>query len=237
MDTVRSGALHWPDATPARAVIRGDTVTLVIGLTGGIGVGKSTVAAMFAERGAAVVDVDGLGRSVLAPEGGAHDAVVATFGRGILADDGTIDRARLAHAVFGGGDRLAELEAISHPAINELLVQEIEAAAASGTGPVVLDMAVLTESQLGRVGESTVYHRVVVVEASIDVRIPRLIERGMTEDDARGRMAAQASDLERRRIADLIVPNSGSLDQLADHLGVLWPTVEAWRTQQPGGAT
>ena len=115
--------------------------------------------------------------------------------------------------MFGGvgPERLDELEAISHPAINERIREQV---AASTAAMVVLDMAVLTESQLGVVDGVPIYHRVVVVETPLQLRLDRLADRGMTRGDAEGRIAAQASDAERRMIADLAVSNGGSLDEL-----------------------
>jgi dephospho-CoA kinase len=203
-------------------------VGVVIGLTGGIGVGKSTVAGAFASRGALVIDVDQLGRDVLEPDGGAFARVAEVFGPQVVGADGRIDRRALAAAVFGIDSRLGELEAISHPAINDALAAALERATAS---IIVLDMAVLTESRLGWIDEVRRYHRVVVVEAPEETRLPRLVMRGMTANDAKSRMAAQASDAERRLLADLIVTNDGSLEDLDHDVARLWPTIQAWATQ------
>lgn len=201
---------------------------LVIGLTGGMGVGKSTVAAMLADAGASIIDVDAVGRQVLDPDGGAYAGVVATFGEGVVAGDGSIDRAALAAEVFGGAGRLDELEAISHPAINDVLSAELDAA----TTTIVLDMAVLTESRLGWAGKRRLYHRVIVVETPLELRIQRLVEgRGVAESDARARIAAQASDHDRRLLADLIITNDGDLDALATEVGRCRPTIAAWEVQ------
>ncbi|MFV2040328.1 MAG: dephospho-CoA kinase [Acidimicrobiales bacterium] len=201
---------------------------LVIGLTGGIGSGKSTVASLLAIRGAEVIDVDALGRAVLEPDGGAYAAVVATFGEEILDGDGMVDRAALGREVFGAGSRLAELEAISHPAINRNLAKRLEATSAA---VVVLDMAVLAESRLGWAGEARLYQRVVVVEAPVPVRLERLVERGMSEKQAGDRMAAQATDEQRRLLADVVIPNAGSIADLENQLDALWPSIEAWALQ------
>jgi dephospho-CoA kinase len=202
--------------------------TLVIGLTGGIGVGKSTVSSAMARRGAVVVDVDGLGRQVLEPAGSAYSGVVGAFGETILDEQGRIDRARLAEQVFGSTNRLDELEAISHPAINE----ELRKFLASTNAPlVVLDMAVLTESRLGWHADSRLYQRVMVVEAPTPQRLERLERRGMAEADVRARIGVQVTDLERRQLADLIVVNDGSVEDLEAELDLLWPTIEAWQTQ------
>ena len=121
---------------------------LVVGLTGGIGAGKSTAAARFAELGAAVIDVDAIGRNVLAPGGRAEQGVIDAFGPGITDGHGHIDRAKVAAEVFGRPDRLAALEAVSHPAINAELDMQLQEMGEGGEVRVaVLDMAVLTESR------------------------------------------------------------------------------------------
>ncbi|WP_419919567.1 dephospho-CoA kinase [Candidatus Poriferisocius sp.] len=196
---------------------------LVVGLTGGIGAGKSTAAERFAERGAVVIDVDAIGREVLAPGGRAERGVIDAFGPGILDEHGRIDRARVAAEVFGRPDRLATLEAISHPAINAELDQRLGELAGGGeVQVVVLDMAVLAESRLGRLESGRGYTKVVVVEAPEAVRLPRLIQRGLTEEQARARMASQATDARRRALADHVIVNSGSPSDLAAAVDRVW---------------
>ena len=201
---------------------------LIIGLTGGIGVGKSSVAAALASYGADVIDVDGLGREVLEPGGMAHDAVLLAFGDTIRAAHGVIDRQALAAEVFGPAQRLDELEAISHPAINRLLDERIGASSAK---IIVLDIAVLAESQLARTVSGPLYQRVVVVEAPLAMRLPRLVARGMTVAEAEQRMAAQAGEDERRALADLVITNDGTLVDLDERIAWAWPTIEAWQVQ------
>lgn len=192
----------------------------VTGLCGGIGAGKSTVATLFAEHGAHVIDVDRLGREVIEPEGRAYEAVVELFGEGVLVDDGpeprTIDRARLAGIVFGDPAELERLESVSHPAINAELDELLQAAAEAGRDWVVLDMAVLVESTLGQnLPSGHGYDTVVVVEAPVEVRIERLVEsRGMDPDDAAARIERQTDDETRRAVADIVVHNDGDLDAL-----------------------
>ena len=188
----------------------------VVGLTGGIGSGKSTVASMLAARGAVVVDCDAIGRQVIEPRGRAYERVIERFGREIVRDDGHIDRAALAAIVFRDEASLAALNAISHPAIDAEIAERI--AAAPTDTIVVLDMAVLVETNLGA-GQ---YDKVVVVEAPLAVRLARLKQRGMSEDDARARVASQASDEQRRAVADFIVDNGGDLDALRIEVGALW---------------
>ena len=188
----------------------------VVGLTGGIGSGKSTVASMLGALGAFVVDCDGLGRQVIEPHGRAYAKVIERFGSGIVRDDGQIDRAALAAIVFRDEKELAALNAISHPAIDAEIAERI--ADASGDQIVVLDMAVLVETDLGA-GQ---YDTVVVVEAPLDVRLARLAQRGMAEDDARARIASQATDNQRREVADFIVDNAGDIDTLREEVADLW---------------
>ena len=188
----------------------------VIGLTGGIGAGKSTVAALLAERGATVVDCDDLGRLVVEPDGRAYAELVDHFGPGVLQPDGRLDRAALGAIVFNDRQQLARLNAITHPAIDLEIADRITAAP---PGPVVLDMAVLVESDLGR-GQ---YHEVVVVEAPLADRLARLAEtRNMGADDARARIDSQAGDDERRAVADHVIVNDGTPEDLAVAVDRYW---------------
>ncbi|WP_420637951.1 dephospho-CoA kinase [Candidatus Poriferisocius sp.] len=196
---------------------------LVVGLTGGIGAGKSTAAARFGELGAHVIDVDAIGREVLAPGGRAEQAVVDALGPEVLDEQGHIDRAKVAAEVFGRPDRLAALEAVSHPAINAELELRLQELADGGEAQVVvLDMAVLAESRLGQLDSGRGYTQVVVVEAPEAVRLPRLIQRGLTEDQARARMASQATDAQRRALADHVIANDGSPTELAAAVDRVW---------------
>lgn len=190
----------------------------IIGLTGGIGAGKSTVASLLADHGAVVIDVDALGRRVLEPGGRAEAAVVERFGPGILDLSGRIDRSALARRVFADPAELAALEAISHPAINADLDRMLDLLPDDAV--VVLDMAILVGSRLGRdLPSGRGYDTVVVVEAPEAVRLARLVElRGMTEVDARARIAAQPTDADRRAVADHVVVNEGDLHALAQRV-------------------
>lgn len=193
----------------------------VIGLTGGIGAGKSTVAGLLAARGARVVDVDLVARAAIEPGGAAHEAVLDRFGRHLLVD-GRIDRAALGATVFADPGALADLTALSHPAANEAMAAEV--AAAPQGALVVLDMAVLAEyPALGR-WEGGGYTQVLLVEAPLEVRLERLVaQRGLSRDDALARMAAQAGDEERRRLADWVIDNRGDLAALEAQVEALWP--------------
>ena len=135
--------------------------------------------------------------------------------------DGGIDRAELASIVFGDADQLQALNDISHPAINDLLDQRVDRLSADGVDIVVFDMAVLVESRLG-FGTRHPYEVVVVVETPMDVRLPRLVERGMTRDEAQARIDSQASDEERRAVAQFLVGNGGDLDALNVAVDELW---------------
>lgn len=206
---------------------------LVIGLTGGIGSGKSTAAQLLGELGAEVIDVDALGRVVIAPGGRAERAVLDEFGAefgadiaGIADGDGHIDRAALARTVFGRPDALARLTAISHPAINVELAARLDAFASDAI--VVLDMAILVESNLGRVDPAHSYSRVIVVEAPIELRLQRAMQRGMAEADARARISSQATDEQRRAVADAVVVNDGDLATLSARVDDLWSTMRTW---------
>lgn len=195
---------------------------LIVGLTGGIGAGKSTVAELLASHGAAIVDVDALGREIVAPGGTAVEPVLERFGNHLCGPDGGVDRPALAQIVFNDAAALTALNEISHPAINRLLDERIEAIAACGANDVVvLDMAVLVESTLGR-DTRFPYEVVVTVEAPPDVRLERLRERGMSAEDAEARLKSQASDARRREAADFVIANGGGPGELADATSQLW---------------
>jgi dephospho-CoA kinase len=198
---------------------------LIVGLTGGIGAGKSTVARLLAERGAQIIDVDELGRRVLAPGGRAQAAVGAAFGPQIIAADGTIDRPALAKIVFADGAALSRLTDISHPAINEEIVDELRALDPSTIA--VLDMAVLTESTLGQVADPYRYRFVVTVEADPAQREERAVARGSGRDDVRNRMARQSDEATRRRVADFVITNDGSQEDLVGQVDRLWQRLSA----------
>jgi dephospho-CoA kinase len=181
---------------------------LVIGLTGGIGAGKSTAAARFSALGASVIDVDALGHVVLAPGGKAHDAVLATFG--------TVDRRELGPIVFADSSALDRLTAISHPAINAELAERLEGI--EDEAVVVLDMAILAESNLAQ----GMYSVVVTVEAPIELRVQRAVARGMAESDVRRRIDAQASEDERRRVAAHVLVNDADEAFLVAQVDACW---------------
>lgn len=195
---------------------------LLVGLTGGIGSGKSTVAALLADRGAVVVDADQAARQVVAPGGPAYHGVVERFGPAVVRADGAIDRPALAALVFSDPAALADLDRLTHPAVEEVMAAEVLAEAGSDH-VVVLDVPLLAEK--GGVGVPLA--GVMVVDAPVEVAIRRLVDqRGMTEDGARARVAAQATREERRRRADLVIDNSADLAHLAGEVERAWTWIQ-----------
>ena len=192
---------------------------LRVGLTGGIGSGKSTVAGLLEERGAVVTSADEVARDVVSPGSDGLAAVVAEFGEGILAPDGSLDRSALGRLVFSDDLRRARLEELLLPLI------AAEAWARMGTVPAgqvaVYDVPLLVEGQM-----QDLFDLVIVVE----VRLERLAARGMTRDEALARIAVQATDEERRAVADVVVSNSGALEDLNAEVDRLWST----RILEPG---
>jgi len=190
-----------------------------VGLTGGIGSGKSEVSRRLAERGAVVIDADVLAREAVAAGTDGLSAVVAAFGTEVLSTDGGLDRAALGRRVFDDAEARRCLEAIIHPRVRARAA-EIEASAAEDA-VVVHDIPLLVES--GRTGDFDV---VVVVDAPQQVQLSRLVEgRGMTRDEALSRIGAQASRTDRREAADIVIDNSGSLADLDAQVEQLWQTL------------
>jgi dephospho-CoA kinase len=190
---------------------------LLVGLTGGIGSGKSTVAELLSERGAVVIDADDLSRGAVALGTDAFERVVETFGREILGADGDIDRAKLADVVFTDPERLRELEAIVHPEVARLFAEAVEPY--RDTDRVV----VYTVPLLAERGLSDGFDVVVVIVADVDRRIERLMrDRGMTANEVRVRVAAQLSDEERAQVADMMLDNDGEPGRLVPQVNRLW---------------
>jgi dephospho-CoA kinase len=188
---------------------------LRIGLTGGIGSGKSAVAALLAGHGAVVIDADALAREAVEPGSPGLAAVVAEFGPGVLGADGRLDRGRLASIVFTDERARQRLNKIVHPLVGQRSEELLAAAAPDAV--VVQDVPLLAENDL-----AGGYDLVIVVEAAEPVRLARLAERGLPAEQARARMATQASDADRRAVADLVIGNDGTLDDLADRVAALW---------------
>ena len=189
---------------------------LYVGLTGGIGSGKSTVARRLRERGAFVIDADAVARDVLGPGTPGLAAVTERFGADLVDSEGALDRAKLASRVFEDAGARADLEAITHPAIRAETARLRESA-----GPdeiVVHDVPLLVEKRM-----APNYHLVVVVDAPATERLRRLTEeRGLGEADARARMDHQANDAERREVADVLLDNSGTPEQLDAAIERVW---------------
>jgi dephospho-CoA kinase len=194
---------------------------LLVGLTGGIGSGKSTVAQMLEERGAVVLDADLFARQVVRRGTSAHDKVVARFGPDIVSPDGELDRARLASTVFSDLGALRELENIVHPEVRRLIDDGIHAHASTD------DVVVLVNPLLIEMGAHRDCDVVIVVSASPDTQVARTVARGMDESDVRARMAAQMSLEERAVHADVLLDNEGSLEELAPQVDHLWSQVRA----------
>lgn len=195
--------------------------TVLVGLTGGIGSGKSTVARLLAERGALILDADVAAREVVAPGTDGLAAVLVEFGDAVLAPDGSLDRAALAAVVFADPDRRTALNAIVHPRVRAWMAER--AVAAPEGSVVVQDVPLLVES-----GLASLFELVVVVDAANVVRVARLVrDRGMTEQEASARIAAQAPREQRLAAADVVLNNDGTLDGLADQVAALWNRIEA----------
>ncbi|MEV7786731.1 dephospho-CoA kinase [Streptomyces sp. NPDC088106] len=193
---------------------------LTVGLTGGIGAGKSEVSRLLVERGAVLIDADRIAREVVEPGTPGLRAVVDAFGEEILAEDGSLDRPRLGSVVFSDPERLAVLNSIVHPLVGARS-RELEEAAAEDA-VVVHDVPLLTEN-----GLAPLYDLVIVVDASPETQLDRLVgRRGMTEEDARARMAAQATREQRRAIADIVIDNDVPLDELARRVQDVWSELE-----------
>ena len=199
---------------------------LVIGLTGGIGVGKTTTANLIKEYGACVIEVDQLGRDLLHKDPDAKANIVKEFGESILDGAGRIDREKLGQIVFGNVERLQTLEAISHPAINEILNRLI---GEQTLGVIILDMAVLVEKKLAYFQGSPMYQKVVVVESEMVLRNERLKQRGLTKAEIEKRIRSQATDDERAEVADYVINNNGSIEVLQKEVEKLWDEIGTWR--------
>lgn len=188
---------------------------LRIGLTGGIGSGKSTVAGLLAARGARVIDADRIAREVVEPGTPGLDAVVGAFGAGVLTAEGALDRPALAAVVFADPDARRRLDGIVHPLVRARATELV--AAAPPDAVVVQDVPLLVET-----GQAASYDLVLVVQADPATRVRRLVGRGLSEDDARARIAAQATDEQRRAVADVVLDNSGTVEELEAQVDRFW---------------
>jgi dephospho-CoA kinase len=204
---------------------------LKVGLTGGIGAGKSEVSRLLVECGAVLIDADRIAREVVAPGTPGLAEVVAAFGTDVLAPDGSLDRPKLGSIVFADPEKLAVLNKIVHPLVGARS-RELEEAAAEDS-VVVHDVPLLREN-----GLAPLYDLVIVVDANPETQLDRLLRlRGMTEEDARARMAAQATREQRREIADIIIDNDVPLEELRQRVKDVWAELarRARATRQPSG--
>ncbi|MFF2776185.1 dephospho-CoA kinase [Streptomyces sp. NPDC058052] len=189
---------------------------LKVGLTGGIGAGKSEVSRLLVSYGAVLIDADRIAREVVEPGTPGLAAVVDAFGEDVLTAEGTLDRPKLGSIVFADPERLATLNAIVHPLVG---ARSAELESAAGPGDVVIhDVPLLTEN-----GLAPLYDLVVVVDAAPGTQLDRLVRlRGMAEGEAGARMAAQATRAARLEIADLVIDNDGPLDALEPQVRKVW---------------
>lgn len=199
---------------------------LLVGLTGGLGAGKTTVARMLADRGAIVVDADELARRAIEPGTRGHRKVLEMFGDDVLAEDGSIDRRALADVVFADPEARRALESITHPEVFRMLAEEVEIR--RGTDAVlVFDAPLIVET-----GFDASTDLLVVVSADPAAQIERVVARGMDRGEAEARIAAQASPDEREARADVVVRNDGELEDLERRVDALW---ERLRREAPHG--
>lgn len=189
---------------------------MLVGLTGGIGSGKSLVAELLAARGATIIDADVLARLAVAPGTPGLASVVARFGRGVVRPDGSLDRAALGRVVFGDPEARRDLEAIIHPAVRE---RAAALTAAAPAGAVVVQVIPL----LVETGQQDAFDKVVVVDVDPDVQLSRITARdGLTEAEARARLRAQATREARLAAADVVLQNNGTPEDLAAAVDRLW---------------
>ena len=196
----------------------------LIGLTGGIASGKSVVAARLAEHGAIVVDADRIARDVVEPGTPALARIAEEFGGAVIASDGSLDRAALGALIFSSPEKRAALNAITHPAVAVRSHELFDAAAADDPDAIVVyDVPLLVEA-----GRSEEFDLIVVVNASTETRIARMMElRGMTHDEALHRINSQATDTERLAIADVVIDTNGTVDETLEQVDVLWEKLSA----------
>lgn len=196
---------------------------LLLGLTGGIGSGKSTVSAEFARRGAIVIDADLVVRELQSPGGAVLAAMVEHFGDTILSADGTLNRQAVADIVFNDPEQLKALNAIVHPKVGAEIDGRIEAQRDT-ENVVILDVPLLVESNAYET------EGIIVVDTDPEIAVERLVEsRGFKADDARARMKLQATREERRAVAAFIVPNDGSQEELMTHIDKCWDWIQTKR--------
>lgn len=199
-------------------------IVLLVGLTGGIGSGKSTVSALLAERGAVVVDADAIVREIQQPGGRAYDGIVERFGPSVVAADGSLDRPAIAAIVFSDDAARADLNRLTHPHVGAVMAERI-AANADTDNVVILDIPLLAERGREAYGVAAV----IVVDCPVDEAVRRLVEfRGFSEEDARARISAQASRESRLEVADRVIDNAGTQADLVPQVDACW----SWLTEE-----
>jgi dephospho-CoA kinase len=194
--------------------------SVYLGLSGGIGSGKSTVAKILTDLGAVVIDADVIAREVLEPGRIGYENTILTFGDSVLTESGSIDRKKLAEQVFQNPVQLAKLEAIIHPAVIDRVTQIRESLPETST--VVYDTPLMFEKQL-----QSQFDKVLIVSADTELRRSRLLDRGLELNDINARMANQATDDQRESIADFVIQNNGSLAQLQEQVAKVWLQISA----------
>lgn len=190
-----------------------------VGLTGGIGAGKSTVADLFSKRGAVVIRSDELARQVVEPETPGFRQVISRFGNEIVNDKGSIDRAKLAQVVFNDDVALKDLENIVHPLVRERTNQLMSAQTSETI--IVNEIPLLLEKKM-----ESLFEFLVIVISNEKNRLERLSQKGVSEDQAKARMAKQVNDQERKAAADFLIVNDGNLDQLEADVEKIWQTLQ-----------
>jgi len=196
---------------------------LRVGLTGGIGSGKSAVSERLAARGAVIIDADKAARAVVEPGTPGLARVAETFGPGVLREDGSLDRPKLAEIVFADEAARTKLNAIVHPLVHDYMrAAEQAAVAAAGDNAVIIhDVPLLAEG-----GRGSEFDLVIVVDVPPEIQVERLAARGMPEEQARARMAAQATREQRLAVADIVIDNSGTLADLDRRITEVWADLQ-----------
>lgn len=190
-----------------------------VGLTGGIGAGKSTVADLFSKRGAVIIRSDELARQVIEPDTSGYELVISRFGKEIVNDKGSIDRAKLAQLVFNDDVALKDLENIIHPLVRERTNKLMSAQTPETI--IVNEIPLLLEKKM-----ESLFDFLVIVISTEKNRLERLYQKGLTEDQAKARIAKQVNDDTRKAAADFLIVNDGNLDQLDTDVQKIWQTLQ-----------
>jgi dephospho-CoA kinase len=203
---------------------------LIVGLTGRLGAGKSSAGRALAARGAVVVDADAVSRQVLGPGSPGERRVLDHFGPAVTRPDGELDRRALAQLVFAARDQRLALEAITHPLIYQEVKRQIAEAETAGAQVVVVEVPLLDDARTAQYGLDVV----VLVDTPVELALRRAVRRGMVEEDARARMAAQPTDEARRSLAARVLDNSGNPEQLDEQVNAIWLWLQQLSRSGPG---